>query len=197
MIATCGAPVDRLSVEHRGRFLSGIRIASKNRGDTMRMSPHGPFWPGGTISPSIVKLAVDQPPPNGITDVTPAAFTPAIALSRGCSWFVERESARCRVRYFTARQVEVEHQHVVRIEPGIDALQPRHALDQQPRADEQRERQRDLGDDEPAAHVAPGEIRRAAAAAVLERFLKIRRATSAAPARARTAARSTIDTSRA
>src|SRR5258706_15937011 len=49
------------------------------------MSPHGPFCPGGTVNPSIEKLDVDQPPPNGITDVVPAARTPGSAFRRGRS----------------------------------------------------------------------------------------------------------------
>ena len=46
------------------------------------MSPHGPFVFGGTTNPSTLKLAVDQPPPNGITDVAPAVFTPGTCAIR-------------------------------------------------------------------------------------------------------------------
>ena len=92
-------------------FLSGTRSASKNLGDTMRMSPHGPFCPGGTTTPSIVKLDVDHPPPNGMTDVTPAARTPVSELRRGISWFDE-QNLRGVGRILHRRQREVERQHV-------------------------------------------------------------------------------------
>src|SRR6476660_5972771 len=82
-------------------FLSGTRKASKNLGDTMRISPHGPFCPGGMTTPSMVKLDVDHPPPNGMTEVTAAACTPVSELRRGMSWFMNRIDA-VSVGYFTA-----------------------------------------------------------------------------------------------
>ena len=50
---------------------------------TTRMSPHGLFVFGGTTKPSTLKLPVDQLPPNGITEVPPAAFTPGTCAMRG------------------------------------------------------------------------------------------------------------------
>ena len=64
------------------------------------------------------------------------------------------------VGYFIAGSVEIEDEHVVRIESGIDALQLADTLDQQARADEQCQRERNLGHDECAAHVPSGESRR-------------------------------------
>ncbi len=68
---------------------------------------------------------------------------------------------------------DLHGQHVVRIEPGIDAHQRDEAADEERRADEQHHRERDLGDDEHAAHALPAGAGARAARAVLQRLREI------------------------
>ena len=64
------------------------------------------------------------------------------------------------LRLRVAQQVDVERhrQHVLRVEAGVNALRPLEAAQEQARADEQHQRQRDLRDDQ---KVAQGEAPRA------------------------------------
>ena len=118
-----------------------------------------------------MKLPVDQSPLNGMVDVAPTETMPGSAASRG--WTASKNATRSAIGLvLRLGQRDVERQEVRRIEPGIDLLQPREAADQEPGADEERERERDLRDDETlanplAAMLADGPR------AVLQRMLQI------------------------
>ena len=82
---------------------------------------------------------------SGVAAVTPV--TPGIASSRSRTCSHERRALARLPRL----RLQHERQHVIRIEPGIDAPQRDEAAQHQAGADEQDERQRHLGDDHAAA----------------------------------------------
>ncbi len=75
----------------------------------------------------------------------------------------------CRAR---GRKLEGHRQEVLSPEAGVDREHAREALHQQPRAHEEHERERDLGDDEQVAHAARA-TRAGAARALLHRLLQV------------------------
>ena len=81
------------------------------------------------------------------------------------------------------RQRHLHHQHVPRIEPGIDAEQPRHAHQHHAGAGEDDQRQRDFGGDEPVAQPALAVTGRARAPFSFSGFARLLRNAANAGAR--------------
>ena len=75
-----------------------------------------------------------------------------------------------RGRVLAPRQRQARHQDVRGVQPEIDRLQRDEAAHEQPRADQQHQRQRDFDDDEHAAEPAAAEAAADAFAGVLERL---------------------------
>ena len=137
---------------------------------TRRRSPQGPGWPFGGWYPSTVKLPVPQFPPNGMFEVAPTETTPGSAAISGVRPRKVHEAASSL--YFVIGTVTFIVARWLRIEPRAHALQPREAAKEQPGADEQRQRQRHLGDDENATQPAALPVARRTGA-VLQRMLEI------------------------
>ena len=100
---------------------------------------------------------------------------------------------RTALRIVGLRQPEPRGQHRRRVEAEIDALQPPETLDQQRRADEQHERERELADDEDAAQAGWRVRRRWPSASPRASPTADRRASLESPAPGRRGRRSAID----
>ena len=91
--------------------------------------------------------SIDQALPSRMPmKVNAVAVTPGVLASR--AWRRFREVMRASRVVPAAREIDAERQHLRRMEPGVHREQVVHAPDEQPGADEQQERQRDLRDDE-------------------------------------------------
>ena len=78
-----------------------------------------------------------------------------------------------RLTVLRARQPHVHRDDLARAETRIDSAQARDAPDEEPRADEQRERDSHLGHDQPAPQSVAARTRARAPAAVLQRLVQI------------------------
>ena len=130
MIATCGRACRSLSSKTRP-FLSGMRMrVEEARRHDADVAPRPVLARRARVSPSMLKLAVDQPPPNGITDVAPAAFTPADRVQSRHQLLRRTESAPCRCRTSRAANSRLNTSTLRGSNPGSTPCRPRHALDQ-------------------------------------------------------------------
>ena len=144
------------------------------------------FSPAGGARPSTVIG------PHAIIWLSGSAVTPPAAVTPGSASAAPRAACRFRApsrrsRVLPAAHRQLERQHVRRIEAGGHVLELREAANQQPGADQQHHRQRQLGDDQQAPHVAGrGPTRAPAADAPRPRSFRFScRSTPAQPQRRR------------
>ena len=117
-----------------------------------------------------------------------AANTPGRACRRGSNW--RKKCCFAAAVLYCFGQGQAREENVPRFEPEVDLLQPDEAAHQQSGARQQHERQRHFDHHQRAAQFAVPESAADAFARILERLHDIAPCQSAAPARARTAARS-------